>query len=97
MVREGELFKIDQQVSLRCCICHDFPDRSFHKQGRKLMGESACHLCDLGHFSKGPHARKSFSNFSKGKYLVFDVTGQLLITVTNGGYPNAVISGVFTN
>jgi subtilisin family serine protease len=36
------------------------------------------------------------SNFSKGKYLVFNETGQLLITITNGGYPNAVISGVFS-
>jgi subtilisin family serine protease len=37
------------------------------------------------------------SNFSKGKYLVFQETGQLLIAISNGGYPNAVLSGVFTN
>jgi hypothetical protein len=36
------------------------------------------------------------SNFSKGKYLVFDVQGQVLINITNGGYPNAVLSGIFT-
>jgi len=36
-------------------------------------------------------------NFSKGKYLLFDISGQALITVSNGGYPNAVLSGVFTN
>jgi hypothetical protein len=37
------------------------------------------------------------SNFSKGKYLLFDISGQALITISNGGYPNAVLSGVFTN
>jgi subtilisin family serine protease len=37
------------------------------------------------------------SNFSKGKYLLFDISGEALITVSNGGYPNAVLSGVFTN
>jgi len=36
-------------------------------------------------------------NFSKGKYLLFDISGQVLITISNGGYPNAVLSGVFTN
>ncbi len=37
------------------------------------------------------------SNFSKGKYLVFDISGQALISITNGGYPDAVLSGIFTN
>jgi subtilisin family serine protease len=37
------------------------------------------------------------SNFSKGKYLMFDVSGQVLITISNGSYPNAVLSGIFTN
>jgi subtilisin family serine protease len=36
------------------------------------------------------------SNFRKGKYLVFDVTGPILITINSGTYPNAVLSGVFT-
>jgi subtilisin family serine protease len=41
--------------------------------------------------------RQVVSNFSKGKYLLFDISGQVLITISNGGYPNAVISGIFTN
>ena len=41
--------------------------------------------------------RQTISNFAKGKYLTFDEQGQLLITISNGGYPNAVLSGVFTN
>ena len=39
---------------------------------------------------------QTVSNFAKGKYLVFHETGELLITITNGGYPNAVLSGIFT-
>ena len=37
------------------------------------------------------------SNFAHGKYLLFDITGPVLITINNGAYPNAVLSGVFTN
>jgi subtilisin family serine protease len=40
---------------------------------------------------------QTVSNFSKGKYLVFDVSGQVLITISNGSYPDAVLSGIFTN
>jgi hypothetical protein len=36
------------------------------------------------------------SHFNKGKYLIFDIVGEALITVSNGGYPNAVLNGVFT-
>jgi subtilisin family serine protease len=39
---------------------------------------------------------QTISNFSKGKYLVFNETGELLITITNGGYPDAVLSGIFS-
>jgi subtilisin family serine protease len=41
--------------------------------------------------------RQTMANFSKGKYLRFNTRGELLITITNGGYPDAVISGVFSN
>jgi subtilisin family serine protease len=37
------------------------------------------------------------SNFRKGKYLVFDVTGPVLIVINSGSYPNAVLSGLFVN
>ena len=37
------------------------------------------------------------SNFRHGKYLIFDVVGPVLITINSGSYPNAVLSGVFTN
>jgi hypothetical protein len=35
------------------------------------------------------------SNFKKGKYLVFDITGPVLVTINSGTYPDAVLSGVF--
>lgn len=37
------------------------------------------------------------SNFQHGKYLVFDLSGPILIVINAGTYPNAVLSGVFTN
>jgi hypothetical protein len=37
------------------------------------------------------------SNFRHGKYLVFDLTGPILITINSGSYPNAVLSGIFSN
>ena len=35
------------------------------------------------------------SNFRGGKYLSYDVTGPILITINNGTFPNAVLSGLF--
>ncbi len=37
------------------------------------------------------------TNFRGGKYLVFDVTGPILITINNGAFPNAVLSGLFVD
>ena len=37
------------------------------------------------------------TNFRGGKYLVYDVTGPVLITIDNGGFPNAVLSGLFVD
>ncbi len=37
------------------------------------------------------------SNFRHGEYLVFDIQGPVLITINNGAYPNAVLSGIFSN
>jgi hypothetical protein len=37
------------------------------------------------------------SNIRKGKYLIFDVVGPVVININSGSYPNAVLSGVFTN
>ena len=36
------------------------------------------------------------SNFRKGKYLIFNIAGPVLVTINSGSYPNAVLSGVFT-
>jgi len=38
---------------------------------------------------------RSISNFSNGIYLVWNVSGNVVITVTNTAYPNGVVSGVF--
>jgi hypothetical protein len=40
-------------------------------------------------------ATQSASNFSGGKYLIFDVTGQVQLQFTNTSGPNAVLSGLF--
>ncbi len=42
-------------------------------------------------------SHQTISNFRHGEYLVFNVRGPVLITINNGAYPNAVLSGVFTN
>lgn len=38
---------------------------------------------------------RTISNFSNGVYIVWNITGNVTISVTTGGGPNAVISGAF--
>jgi hypothetical protein len=38
---------------------------------------------------------QTISNFSGGVYLVWNITGSVIVTVTNVSGPNAVVSGVF--
>jgi YD repeat-containing protein len=38
---------------------------------------------------------QSVTNFSGGRYLMWNLQGQITITVTNDGGPNAVVSGLF--
>jgi subtilisin family serine protease len=42
-------------------------------------------------------SRQTVSNFHKGKYLIYNISGSVLITITSESYPNAVLSGVFIN
>jgi len=39
--------------------------------------------------------RRTISNFSAGEYLVWNILGNVLITVTSTAGPNAVVSGLF--
>jgi uncharacterized repeat protein (TIGR01451 family) len=39
--------------------------------------------------------RRTISNFSAGEYLVWNILGNVLITVTSTAGPNAVVSGIF--
>src|SRR6266498_2523823 len=64
--RKGTLLQIDQQMSLRRAISHNFPDRRFHQIGWKLMFKAACYLADRGHFSPRPDLLQGGSNVSKG-------------------------------
>src|SRR6266700_4683858 len=43
-----------------------FPDRRFHKRGRKLVFKTACHLADRSHFSPRPDLLQGGSNVGKG-------------------------------
>ena len=42
-------------------------------------------------------SHQTISNFKNGKYLVYDVTGPIRIVISNGTFPNAVLSGVFVD
>ena len=44
-----------------------------------------------------PLDTESISSFSGGEYLDWDVTGNVVITITNTGPANAVLSGLFLN
>ncbi len=41
--------------------------------------------------------RQRIAHFAKGKYFVFNVRGPILITITSQSFPNAVMSGIFTD
>jgi hypothetical protein len=40
---------------------------------------------------------QSLSKFSDGKYLVWNLTGNIRIRITKTGGVNAVVSGIFLN
>ena len=42
-------------------------------------------------------AKQRITQFSKGKYYLYNSSGPLDITIINGSYPNAVFSGFFTD
>ncbi len=37
------------------------------------------------------------TNFRRGKYLLYDISGPVLITINSESYPNAVLSGLFVD
>ena len=42
-------------------------------------------------------AQQRIGNFSNGKYYIYDIRGPVFITIRNEAYPNAVLSGIFTD
>jgi serine protease len=42
-------------------------------------------------------AKQRITNFAKGKYYLYNLSGPVDITIVNGSYPNAVFSGLFTD
>lgn len=45
--------------------------------------------------SSGSSTSEAASNFTKGEYLIFDITGDVTITIANNGGLNEVLSGIF--
>jgi subtilisin family serine protease len=77
--------------------------------GDNLQHEMALYFADYERFRRSEYltivdtttgqvlAKQRVTNFQNGKYFVYDVTGAISITITNAAYPNAVLSGIFTD
>src|SRR6266700_2585761 len=71
-----------------CAVCHDLPDRRFHKRGRKLVFKTACHLADRSHFSPRPDLLQGGSNVGKGgKALTPGMQEDQIVVAKSGERP----------